>query len=433
MESGSYWLDKVQTSIWRYVRTLAIEEAYTTKYSIHPREDTMLCGFRLTNLWLSIKKDTASCGSKYLAYSEEEVEYQGSSGLLLQPETSMVDFRGNWNTHFHEMSFSLRWGLSFEYGYASFEAWLWVVKGLPLESCSMLGKKDKLEPSYVGPFEILGWIRPIGVLDEFYVLSSEVNVVGCFFSIGVVVLLIGTLVGDTVDVVEESGSMSKSVVSIALVKFVGIGSVVLSLFGYAKDLLRKLSKGVFKWSKIERQWLVETILPSPDYTPVSPDYSPASDTEFDPSKDLDILDTPPSPTYGTPFTKTTLSTQRLPIASGALRRRVMVLAPGQPIPYGRPDSSSSSSSKTSSDSSEDALYDFASSRSSSDHSLPTPSSGNDEENGSMDRLMQQVIIRAFGVLRLKHCMEGKCKVTLFYGMAIREGSMIGPELVQEDD
>ncbi|GJT66256.1 hypothetical protein Tco_1017736 [Tanacetum coccineum] len=46
MESGSYWLDKVRTSIWRDVRTLAIEEAYTTKYSIHPGADTMLCGFR---------------------------------------------------------------------------------------------------------------------------------------------------------------------------------------------------------------------------------------------------------------------------------------------------------------------------------------------------------------------------------------------------
>ncbi|GJX29300.1 hypothetical protein Tco_0237379 [Tanacetum coccineum] len=77
---------KVRTSIWRDVRTLAIEEAYTAKYSIHPGADTMLCGFRLTNQWLSMKKDIASGGSKYLAYSEVEVEYQGSSGLLLQPE-----------------------------------------------------------------------------------------------------------------------------------------------------------------------------------------------------------------------------------------------------------------------------------------------------------------------------------------------------------
>nr|GEW36732.1 hypothetical protein [Tanacetum cinerariifolium] len=84
-----------------------------------------------------------------------------------------------------------------------------------------------------------------------------------------------------------------------------------------------------------------TIPPSPDYTPASPDYSPAYDTEFDPSEDpssdhipplpatlpflsstddssgSDIHDTPPSPTHGTPFTETTLSTQRSPIASAS--------------------------------------------------------------------------------------------------------------------
>ncbi|GKE75530.1 hypothetical protein Tco_1537571, partial [Tanacetum coccineum] len=99
---------------------------------------------------------------------------------------------------------------------------------------------------------------------------------------------------------------------------------------------------------------------SPDYTPASLDYSPASDTESDPSKDpssdhipplpaispflsstddssdSDTPDTPPSPTHGTPFTEMTLSTQSTPVASSALCRRVMILAPGQPIPYGRP-------------------------------------------------------------------------------------------------
>nr|GEW18511.1 reverse transcriptase domain-containing protein [Tanacetum cinerariifolium] len=195
---------------------------------------------------------------------------------------------------------------------------------------------------------------------------------------------------------------------------------------------------------------------SPDYTLASPDYSPASDTEFDPSEnpspdhipplpatspflsstddssDSDIPDTPPLPTHGTPFTKTTLSTQRSHVASGSLQRRVMILIPRQPIPHGRPycchpnrpihlmttrkrvgplpthrlavrhsvdysssdhfssdnssrdhfslnyssrDSSSSSSSETFSDSSADALTDFASSHSSSDHSLPASSSG----------------------------------------------------------
>ncbi|GKA63525.1 hypothetical protein Tco_0763131 [Tanacetum coccineum] len=75
MESGSYWLDKVRTSIWRDVRTLAIEEAYMTKYSIHPGEDTMLCGFRLTNRWLSMKKDIASRGRRVLWMLEVTVSW----------------------------------------------------------------------------------------------------------------------------------------------------------------------------------------------------------------------------------------------------------------------------------------------------------------------------------------------------------------------
>ncbi|GKB90597.1 putative reverse transcriptase domain-containing protein [Tanacetum coccineum] len=154
----------------------------------------------------------------------------------------------------------------------------------------------------------------------------------------------------------------------------------------------------------------------PDTTPVITPPTTQTDTI-----DSDTPDTPPSPTHGTPFTETTLSTQRSPTTSGALRRRVMVLAPGQPIPHGRPyryhlngpvhmmtarkrvgplpthrldvrhsvdyssldhfssddsssDLSSSSSSETSSDSSAGALSNSASSRSSSNHSLPASSS-----------------------------------------------------------
>ncbi|GKE81227.1 hypothetical protein Tco_1551227, partial [Tanacetum coccineum] len=88
----------------------------------------------------------------------------------------------------------------------------------------------------------------------------------------------------------------------------------------------------------------------------------------------DISDTPPSPTYGTPFTKTTLSTQSTPIASGALRLDYSSSDHFYLDDSSR-DSSSSSSSETSSDSSVDTLSNSASSRSSSDHSVPTPSSG----------------------------------------------------------
>ncbi|GKC51992.1 hypothetical protein Tco_1074737, partial [Tanacetum coccineum] len=104
--------------------------------------------------------------------------------------------------------------------------------------------------------------------------------------------------------------------------------------------------------------IAPTIPPSPNYTPASPDYSPASYTESNPSEDpssnhipplpvispflsstddtidSDTPDTPPSPTHGTPFTEITSSTHRSPVIP---RRRVMILAPGQPIPHGRPN------------------------------------------------------------------------------------------------
>ncbi|GJR14324.1 hypothetical protein Tco_0796976 [Tanacetum coccineum] len=60
-----------------------VVESWSRKKKVKPR---MSSGLTLTNRWLSMKKDIASCGSKYLAYSEVEVEYQGSSGFLLQPK-----------------------------------------------------------------------------------------------------------------------------------------------------------------------------------------------------------------------------------------------------------------------------------------------------------------------------------------------------------
>nr|GFA62969.1 hypothetical protein [Tanacetum cinerariifolium] len=113
---------------------------------------------------------------------------------------------------------------------------------------------------------------------------------------------------------------------------------------------------------IEIPIIAPTIPPSPDYTPSSPDYSPASETESDPTEDpssghippllaissflssgddttdSDTPDTTPSPTHDTPFNEITASTQRSPVIP---RRRVTILAPGQPIPH---DSSSRHSS-----------------------------------------------------------------------------------------
>ncbi|GKF85313.1 hypothetical protein Tco_0250211, partial [Tanacetum coccineum] len=72
--------------------------------------------------------------------------------------------------------------------------------------------------------------------------------------------------------------------------------------------------------------------PSSDHIPPLPATSPFFSSDDD-TTDSDTPDTPPSPTHGISFTEITSSTQR---SSVIPRRRVMILAPGQPIPYGRP-------------------------------------------------------------------------------------------------
>ncbi|GJS84262.1 putative reverse transcriptase domain-containing protein [Tanacetum coccineum] len=249
----------------------------------------------------------------------------------------------------------------------------------------------------------------------------------------------GTLFGGVmaISVISFSSDSSEDSVGILAGRFILFGTIPTTIL----DTTLSMTSPTTHTDTTTIPIISPTIPPSPDYTPASPDYSPASDTEFNPSEDpssdhiplllatslflsstddsldSDTPDTPPSPTHGIPFTETTLSTQRSPTTSGALRRRVMVLAPRQPILHGRPyryhlngpvrmmtarkrfglmpthrvavrhsvdyssldhfslddsssDSSSSSLSETSSDSSADVLSDSASSRSSSDHSLP---------------------------------------------------------------
>ncbi|GKA81843.1 hypothetical protein Tco_0788535 [Tanacetum coccineum] len=75
--------------------------------------------------------------------------------------------------------------------------------------------------------------------------------------------------------------------------------------------------------------------PSLDRIPLLPAILQFLSLMNDPSNS-DTPDIPPSPTHGTPFTEITLSTQISPATSGVLRHLVMILAPGQPIPHGRP-------------------------------------------------------------------------------------------------
>ncbi|GJY02057.1 putative reverse transcriptase domain-containing protein, partial [Tanacetum coccineum] len=68
------------------VRTLIIDEAYKSKYSVHPGADKMYYDHRGRYLWPGMKKDIAVYVSKCLTCLKVKAEHQRPSGLLQQPE-----------------------------------------------------------------------------------------------------------------------------------------------------------------------------------------------------------------------------------------------------------------------------------------------------------------------------------------------------------
>ncbi|GJY46396.1 putative reverse transcriptase domain-containing protein [Tanacetum coccineum] len=68
------------------VRTLIMDEAHKSKYSVHPGADKMYYDLRDRYWWPGMKKDIAEYVSKCLTCLKVKAEHQRPSGLLQQPE-----------------------------------------------------------------------------------------------------------------------------------------------------------------------------------------------------------------------------------------------------------------------------------------------------------------------------------------------------------
>nr|GEX04036.1 hypothetical protein [Tanacetum cinerariifolium] len=68
------------------VRKLIMDEAHTSRYSVHPGADKMYYDLRDLYWWPSMKRDIAEYVSKCLTCSKIKVEHQKPSGLLQQPK-----------------------------------------------------------------------------------------------------------------------------------------------------------------------------------------------------------------------------------------------------------------------------------------------------------------------------------------------------------
>ncbi|GJR07641.1 reverse transcriptase domain-containing protein [Tanacetum coccineum] len=81
-----YFMDRIWVPLIGDVRTMIMDEAHRSKYSVHPRADKMYHDLRDMYWWPGMKRDIATYVSKCLTCSKVKAEHQRPSGLLQQPE-----------------------------------------------------------------------------------------------------------------------------------------------------------------------------------------------------------------------------------------------------------------------------------------------------------------------------------------------------------
>ncbi|GKD24571.1 putative reverse transcriptase domain-containing protein, partial [Tanacetum coccineum] len=93
-DGSLYYLDRIWVPLKGDVRTLIMDEAHKSKYSVHPGADKMYYDLRDRYWWCGIKKDIVVYVSKCLTCLKVKAEHQRPSGLLQQPEIPVWKWEG---------------------------------------------------------------------------------------------------------------------------------------------------------------------------------------------------------------------------------------------------------------------------------------------------------------------------------------------------
>ncbi|GJU42707.1 putative reverse transcriptase domain-containing protein [Tanacetum coccineum] len=89
-----YYLDQIWVPLKGEVRTLIIDEAHKSKYSVHPGADKMHYDLTDRYWWPGMKKDIAEYVSKCLTCLKVKAEHQMPSGLRQQPKILVWKWKG---------------------------------------------------------------------------------------------------------------------------------------------------------------------------------------------------------------------------------------------------------------------------------------------------------------------------------------------------
>ncbi|GKB39399.1 putative reverse transcriptase domain-containing protein [Tanacetum coccineum] len=93
-DENLYYLDRIWVPLMGEVRTLIMDEAHKSKYSVHPGAEKMYYDLRDRYWWSRMKKDIAEYVSKCLTCLKVKAKHQRPFGLLQQPEIPVWKWEG---------------------------------------------------------------------------------------------------------------------------------------------------------------------------------------------------------------------------------------------------------------------------------------------------------------------------------------------------
>ncbi|GJY17255.1 putative reverse transcriptase domain-containing protein [Tanacetum coccineum] len=149
-----YYLDRIWVSLKGDVRTLIMDDAHNSKYSVHPGADNMYYDLRDRYWWPGMKKDIT-------IYAEVR-EGQLIGLELVQESTDKISQIKNRlkAAHDHQKSYADKRRKPLESSVGDYV----LLKVSPWKGVVHFWKKEKLAPRFVGPFEIIEKIGPIAYM-----------------------------------------------------------------------------------------------------------------------------------------------------------------------------------------------------------------------------------------------------------------------------
>ncbi|GJV90680.1 putative reverse transcriptase domain-containing protein [Tanacetum coccineum] len=85
-DGSLYFMDRIWVLLVGGVRTVIMDEAHKSRYSVHPGADKMYYDLRDMYWWPGMKRDIATYVNECLTCAKVKAEHQRPSGLLQQPE-----------------------------------------------------------------------------------------------------------------------------------------------------------------------------------------------------------------------------------------------------------------------------------------------------------------------------------------------------------